>query len=206
MPRANRPRTSTFKYRRLRRSELPVNTVELARYLIGKTLVHDLDSGRQSGRIVETEAYVPGDAAAHVFRGMTPRNKSLFLERGHAYVYFCYGCWFMLNVSGERAGVGGGVLLRALEPLESADPMPTDKGRFDLARGPGRLARWMRVDRSHDGTDLCGNGRLWLATAARPVGPVGESVRIGITREAHRVLRFYEKGSPFVSGSKRLRD
>jgi DNA-3-methyladenine glycosylase len=192
-------------YRRLRRSELPINTVELARYLIGKTLVHDLESGRRSGRIVETEAYLVGDAAAHAFRGMTPRNRSLFRDRGHAYVYFCYGCWFMLNVSGETEGVGAGVLLRALEPLESPEPLPADKSRFDLARGPGRLARWMHIDRTYDGLDLVGGGALWLGTAVRPAGSIGESVRIGITREAHRVLRFYERGSPFVSGSKRLR-
>src|ERR1700683_1024007 len=135
-------RHKILNYRRLRRSELPVDTVELARYLIGKTLVHDLDSGRRSGRIVETEAYLVGDAAAHSFRGMTPRNRSLFLERGHAYVYFCYGCWFMLNVSAETEGVGAGVLFRALEPLESPEPIPSDKSRFDLARGPGRLGRW----------------------------------------------------------------
>ena len=194
-----------LSYRRLRRSELPVDTVALARYLIGKTLVHDLESGRLSGRVVETEAYVVGDAAAHAFRGLTPRNRSLFLERGHAYVYFCYGCWFMLNVSGEMEGVGAGVLFRALEPLESMDPFPTDKSRFDLARGPGRLARWLQVDRRHDGLDLVGDGQLWLGTAPRPTGEIGESVRIGITREAHRVLRFYERGNPFVSGSRRLR-
>src|SRR5580765_3923236 len=82
--------------RHLRRSELPAGTVALARYLIGKTLVHEVAGGRLSGRIVETEAYVVGDAAGHAFRGETPRNGSLFLERGHAYVYFVYGMWYMM--------------------------------------------------------------------------------------------------------------
>ncbi len=104
--------------RRLRRAELPVDTAELARYLIGKTLIHDAPEGLMSGRIVETEAYVPGDASGHAFRGETARNRSLFLERGHAYVYFIYGCWFSLNVSGETSGIGAGVLIRALEPLK----------------------------------------------------------------------------------------
>src|SRR5215471_15435293 len=103
--------------RRLRRNALPADTVGLARYLIGKTLVHDTDEGRSSGRIVETEAYIVGDAAGHAFRGPTARNRSLFLERGHAYVYFIYGCWHALNVCGEVAGVGAGVLVRAIEPL-----------------------------------------------------------------------------------------
>ena len=80
-----------LKIRRLVRDELPVQTVKLARFLIGKTLVHDLPRGRLVGRIVETEAYVTGDAASHTFRGLTARNRPLFLERGHAYVYFCYG-------------------------------------------------------------------------------------------------------------------
>ena len=105
--------------RRLRRSELPVNTLRLARYLIGKTLVHDSPRGRMSGRIVETEAYPIGDAAAHGFRGETPSNRSLFLERGRCYVYFTYGSCFMMNVSSEKGGVGAGVLIRAIEPLEA---------------------------------------------------------------------------------------
>src|SRR5579871_1827344 len=90
-------------FRTLTRAQLPVDTIALARYLLGKLVVRTLPEGIVSGRIVETEAYVVGDAAAHAFRGMTPRNRSLFLERGHAYVYFCYGCWSMLNVSGETA-------------------------------------------------------------------------------------------------------
>ena len=195
--------------RRLRRSELPKDTVELARFLIGKILVRDTDEGRTTGHIVETEAYLVGDAAAHSFRGLTPRNKSLFLDRGHAYVYFIYGCWFALNVSSENAGTGAGVLLRALEPIAGIDIMKRRRGTeklLDLARGPGRLATAMAIERSLDGTDLCAAGPLWLAAGPKSkVTPaIGESVRIGITREVDRLLRFYARGSPFVSGPKRL--
>ena len=77
----------------------------LARFLIGCILVHDSKDGRTSGRIVETEAYVVGDASGHAYRGETRRNRSLFLDRGHAYVYFIYGCWFCLNVSSEFTGM-----------------------------------------------------------------------------------------------------
>ena len=100
----------------LARAELPVDTAALARFLVGKLVVRELPEGIASGRIVETEAYVIGDAAGHAYRGMTPRNRSLFLERGHAYVYLAYGVSWMLNVSSETIGVGAGVLIRALEP------------------------------------------------------------------------------------------
>ena len=99
----------------LRRRSLPIDTLELARYLIGKTLVHDLPAVRLSGRIVETEGYPPGDAAGHAFRGKTRGNQSLFLGHGYCYVYFTYGSSFMVNVTSEGPGVGAGVLLRALD-------------------------------------------------------------------------------------------
>jgi DNA-3-methyladenine glycosylase len=193
--------------RRLRRSELPRATVALARYLVGKTLVHDLSRVRLAGRIVETEAYLVGDAAAHSFRGETPRNRSLFLERGHAYVYFIYGNHFMLNVSGGPHGTGEGILLRAAEPLVGIEQMRLRRGVLplrDLARGPGRLAEAFAIDRTLDGLDFCGGEVLWLGSSVRPTRPIGVSVRIGITKEAHRPLRFYERGSRFVSGTKIL--
>jgi len=200
------------RIRRLRRAELPIDTVDLARFLIGKVLVRDLPEGRVAGRIVETEAYVVGDAAGHAYRGETPRNRSLFLERGHAYVYFIYGSSYCVNVSGETPGVGAGVLLRALEPLVGIETMQRLRGtqkELDLARGPGRLAQALGIDRREDGVDLCKPGPLWLGaltTIDVRIGHVamGNSVRIGLTREAHRPLRFYARGSPFVSGPKRL--
>jgi DNA-3-methyladenine glycosylase len=196
----------------LARSELPIDTEAFARYLIGKALVRALPEGVVSGRIVETEAYVVGDAAGHAYRGMTPRNRSLFLERGHAYVYLAYGVSWMLNVSSETPGVGAGVLIRALAPLEGVAIMQANRGVArlrDLARGPGRLAAALRIDRGLDGTDLCGEGPLWLGPDdAGPgdsdFGDIGRSVRIGISRDASRPLRFYLRGSPFVSGPRSL--
>jgi len=198
-----------MRIRRLRRSELPAGTMQLARYLIGKTLVHDLPRVRLSGRIVETEAYPVGDAAGHAFGGFTPSRRSLFLPHGYAYVYFTYGSCFMMNVSSEQAGTGAGVLVRAIEPLEGIYFMQRRRGTtrlLDLARGPGRLAQAMDIDKRFDGVNLCAGGNLWLGAAVRRTGPIGATIRIGITRDVHRLCRFYERGSPFVSGPKRLRE
>jgi DNA-3-methyladenine glycosylase len=190
------------------RSELPVDTVELARYLIGKVIVHDTASARLSGRIVETEAYPVGDPAGHAFQGETRRNSPLFLERGHAYVYLAYGVSFLLNVSSERVGVGAGVLLRAIEPLdgfEILDSNRRDKQWADIGRGPGRLTKALKVDLRQNGLDLCSaDSPLWLAESARKTGRIGTSVRIGLTLAADRPLRFYELGNEHISGPKRL--
>jgi DNA-3-methyladenine glycosylase len=190
--------------------------LELARFLIGKVVVHDLPEGRLSGRIVEAEGYPPGDPAGHHFRGPTPRNRSLFLRHGHVYVYFNYGMHFMLNISSERAGVGGGVLIRALEPLEGIELMQRHRKSTELValtRGPGRLAAALRIDRRLDGLDLFSRGPLWLGVLVSSQSSkqgggaelaVESTVRIGITRAADKLFRFYERGSPFVSGPKRL--
>jgi|SRR5579859_812174 len=201
------------------RAELPCETLALARFLIGKILVHDLPEGRLSGRIVETEGYPPGDPAGHHFRGPTKRNHSLFLRHGHVYVYFNYGMHFMLNVSSEPADVGGGVLIRAIEPLEGIELMQRHRKKLpllDLTRGPGRLAAALRIDRRLDGLDLFARGSLWLgvlkrkkfttarASVAETEISIGTTVRIGITHWADRPFRFFERGNPFVSGPKRL--
>ena len=196
-----------LKPRPVSREELPVGTVDMARWLIGRTLVHEHPEGTTSGRIVETEAYVADDPSSHAYRGPTQRNRSMFLRHGHAYVYFIYGSRYALNVSSEPPGVGAGVLIRALEPLDGIELMQRRRGTLalqDLARGPGRLASAMAIDRDLDGLDLCTGTRLWLAEAAKPPGQIGESVRIGLTKEVDRVLRFFERGSRFVSGPKRL--
>ena len=197
----------------LSRLELPIDTVAFARYLIGKLLVRELPKGVASGRIVETEAYVVGDAAGHAYRGRTRRNQSLFLERGHAYIYLAYGSSYMLNVSSEPPGIGAGVLIRALEPLEGVSIMQLNRGLDrlrgsdrlrDLARGPGRLAAALRIDLSLDGLDLCREGPLWLGRGDGEPEEIGQSIRIGISRDADSLLRFYLRDSPFVSGPRSL--
>jgi len=192
----------------LTRTELPVDTVGLARYLIGKVLVRETaDRGVLSGRIVETEAYPVGDTTSHAYRGETPRKRALFLSPGHAYVYLAYGVSYMLNVSSEVAGVGAGVLFRALEPMEGIAAMQRNRGveaLRDLARGPGRLAAALDIDLRLDGVDLCETGPLWLARDGDEAPDIGTSTRIGLSRETERPLRFYLRGSRFVSGPRRL--
>jgi len=198
---------SADRYLTLSRSKLPRDTVLLARYLVGKVLVRKTAGGVLSGRIVETEAYPIGDAAGHAYRGMTPRNQTLFLSRGHAYVYLAYGTSWMLNVSSEADGVGAGVLIRALEPLDGIASMQRNRrvqNVRDLARGPGRLAAALDVDRRLDGIDLCRVGPLRLARDNHGPWEIGVSKRIGLSRETERLLRFYVRGNPFVGGPKKL--
>lgn len=193
-------------YRRLTAADLPVETKALARALIGCVLVRDDESGRTAGRIVETEAYIPGDPASHAFGGETQRNRSMFLGPFHAYVYLIYGTSLCVNVTSEEAGCGAAVLLRALEPLEGLRLMGARRGTsrmLDFARGPGRLCQAMAIGRTLDGVHMLESGELWLAAGTLKVS-LGKSTRIGITKAAHRALRFYERGNPFVSGPRAL--
>ncbi|MBW8892003.1 MAG: DNA-3-methyladenine glycosylase [Burkholderiales bacterium] len=194
-------------YRRLARSELPVDTAALARFLIGKVVVRETPEGLVSGVVVETEAYVVGDAAGHAYRGVTPRTRSLFLEPGRAYIYLSYGRSYMLNVSSEPAGIGAGVLIRALEPREGVAIMQrnrrTERLR-DLTRGPGRLAQALDIGPWANGLDLCQPGPLWLAHGDGDPEDIGQGARIGLSREVERPLRFYVRGNRFVSGPRSL--
>ncbi|MGH8291831.1 MAG: DNA-3-methyladenine glycosylase [Steroidobacteraceae bacterium] len=199
--------TTIARSRVLDRAEIPVDTAQLARFLIGKMLVRVLAGGVAGGRIVETEAYGIGDPAGHAYGGITGRNRALFLERGHAYVYLAYGSSFMLNVSSETSGVGAGALIRAIEPTDGVTIMERTRGIErvrDLARGPGRLSAALEIDRRLDGTDLCQAGPLWLGSDGQASGEIGQSKRIGITRAADSLLRFYVRGNRFVSGPQAL--
>jgi DNA-3-methyladenine glycosylase len=186
---------------RLTRRALPTSTVALARYLIGKTLVHATPRGRIAGRIVETEAYPPGDPTGYARPGLTTSNAPLFESRGHAYVRMLYGSCFNINLAAEAEGVGAGVLIRALEPLEGLALMqrnyPTAK-LAALTRGPGRLCTALGIGRELSGEDLCSGERLWLERGGARPG-IQVSTRIGLSRDQHRRLRFLERGSRFVS-------
>lgn len=192
----------------LTRADLPTGGRGLARFLLGKLLVRQRPGDLRIGRIVETEAYLPGDPASHACNGPTPRNATMFRAPGHAYVYRAYGNHWMLNVSSEPAGIGGGVLIRAARPLVGLDAMRAARGAdiadVALSRGPGCLAAAFAVDRSLDGVDLTAAGELFLAGDGTPRGRVATSVRIGITKAADRPWRYFLVGEPAVSGPRWL--
>jgi DNA-3-methyladenine glycosylase len=191
----------------LHKNRLPIETLQLARALIGWRLVRHARDGSAGGRIVETEAYLIGDPASHAYRGRRQRNLAMYGLPLHAYVYQIYGIYWCFNVTSEEHGTGAGILVRALEPDEGIDLMRKRRGvgaaRL-LCSGPGRLAQALDIDRSLDGRDLFGDPEIALLPPQRPVGKIGRSRRIGVTQAAHRLLRFYERGNPYVSGPRRL--
>src|SRR6185436_8041060 len=164
----------------LTRRALPMSTVALARYLIGKTLVV-AGRGRMSGRIVETEAYPPGDPTGYARPGLTTSNAPLFAARGHGYVRMVYGACLTLNLAAEDSGVGAAVLIRALEPLEGLETMQANCPRVraaDLTRGPGRLCAALGIGRELSGVDLCSSDELWLERGPRVRPVIQVSTRI----------------------------
>ncbi len=201
------------------------DTLTVARELLGKVLVHRTPEGTTSGKIVEAEAYIgEEDPACHAAPGPTRRNRPLYGEPGHAYVYFNYGVHDMFNVVSEPAGNPAAILVRALEPIEGIDlmeqrrlakgggrrpaagrarnPIPTT----GLCRGPGNVARAMGITLADNRADLCGRGTdLYIEDRGLEVGEIAWSPRIGINVGTDREWRCYVVGSHAVSG-RRPRD
>ncbi len=186
---------------------------EVARDLLGKVLLRREGKKLLAGRIVEVEAYLgEGDPAAHSAAGRTPRNDALFGPPGHAYVYFIYGNHWCFNVSCLPDGIGGGVLFRAIEPIEGIAQMAqarhvTFRGDRDLkllTSGPGRLAEAFGITRERDNNkDLTSRkSDLWIADDGFRPQRVLETPRIGITKAAEMPLRYLIAGNAFVSGRK----
>jgi DNA-3-methyladenine glycosylase len=176
-------------------------TLEVARDLLGKVLVH----GRTAGRIVETEAYLGlDDLAAHASKGVTGRTRVLFGPPGQAYVYFIYGRYECLNLVAEPDGTPGCVLIRALEPLSGIAIMrrrrPTARSIEDLASGPGKLTLALSITRSHYGADVTEEGPFTVRAWDRPESfEIRTTPRIGIRHCADWPLRFLIEGNRFVS-------
>jgi len=182
---------------------------KVGRALLGKVLVRKSGKTLLAGRIVETEAYLDGDPAAHSFVGRTARNDVLFGPPGRSYVYFIYGNHYCLNVSCLPDGVPGGVLFRAVEPLVGVEEMSRARGielgstgsLVRLTSGPGRLAEAFGITRTRDNGKSFTDPKsdLFIADDGYRVRKAEETVRIGITKAAEMPLRYVVAGNPFVS-------
>jgi len=181
----------------------------VAAKLLGHWLIRNTPDGPCGGAIVETEAYLTGDAASHAFRGQTKRNQVMWGPPGHGYVYFIYGNHWCFNVVCQPAGIGEALLIRALEPTVGLDLLRANRivtEPHQLTNGPGKLCAAMKIDRSLDGVDLCDvHSPLFLAknkslkSFLKQSGPVVITTRIGITQAADLPLRFCLAGSPYLS-------
>jgi DNA-3-methyladenine glycosylase len=186
-------------------------TLEVSRDLIGCLLVRESPSGRRVGRIIETEAYLQDDPAFHGWNAIDHttgllrpdgRGRDLFVAPGRAYVYKIYGRYWLLNVVTEPEGIGGAVLIRAVEPVEGVDLMyggrPNARRDRDLGSGPGKLTQALDIGSEFHGTDLT-RPPLYVLPAPHAPGPVDVTTRIGLTRGVELPYRFLERDNPHVS-------
>lgn len=188
------------------------DVVQIARELLGKIVVSNINNDVTSGRIVETEAYVGiTDKASHSFGGRrTPRNEHMYAAPGTAYIYICYGMHHMLNVVTNKEGIPDAVLIRALEPMEGIDIMlrRTGKKKLDnsLSKGPGNVGKALGIFKHNSGIFLMDNQIFLLDDGYRPTqGEIGVSKRIGIESagtDASLPYRFFIRNHPFVSGKR----
>jgi DNA-3-methyladenine glycosylase len=177
--------------------------------LLGHFLIRNTPNGPCGGAIVETEAYIVGDAACHAAPGLTKRNRVMFGHPGHAYVYLIYGFHFCVNAVCRPAGEAEAVLIRAVEATFGEQLMSAYRSASkprELTNGPGKLCQAMDITRSLDGVDLCeSHSAVFVAENPevkkfrKEKGPMVTTTRIGITKAASLPLRFYLKGSEFVS-------
>jgi DNA-3-methyladenine glycosylase len=193
---------STLK---LPRSFYERSTIVVAKQLLGKYLVRQHPKGNTVGRIVETEAYVgPQDLACHAAKGRTARTEVMFGPPGHAYVYFIYGFYNMLNLVTEAKDYPAAVLIRAVEPVQGIELMQNRRRSSalrSLASGPGKLCQAFGIDRSLNGADLCG-GVLFVQDSGDPVPKFLAKPRIGVDyagKWKDKPYRFLVRGNEFVS-------
>ena len=181
------------------------DTIQVAQDLLGALLVRQINGTRVAGIIVEVEAYCGLiDSASHTYRGKTDRNKSMFGPVGHAYVYFIYGAHYSVNIVSRHADVqSGGVLIRALQPVEGLEYMQTQRKQtnlFNLTNGPGKLAQALAIDKKLDGVSVMQPGELFLEPGpAFNKSLIEASPRIGISSAQEHLWRFFIKDNQWVS-------
>lgn len=186
------------------------DVVNIAKELLGKILVTNLDGLVTSGRIVETEAYVGiTDKASHSFNGKrTSRNEQMYSDAGTAYVYVCYGMHQMMNIVTNKKEIPDAVLIRAIEPLKGIDIMEQRTGKAaddkTITRGPGNVAKALGINKIHTGRHLLGN-EIYLLDDKTEIlkDQLGISKRIGVESagdDAQLPYRFFVRGNKYVSG------
>jgi DNA-3-methyladenine glycosylase len=177
------------------------DTATVARNLLGKKLVRKMPHGLTSGIIIETEAYYgTSDPASHAFGGVTPRSMIMFGRPGVAYIYLCYGVYWLLNVVTEKENTPGAVLIRGLKPLEGKEIMQKRRkisGSRNLVDGPGKLTIAMGIDGTQNGSDMTmpDNG-LYISGENTEINEfeIESTSRIGIKEGKDRMLRFIAVG------------
>lgn len=179
-------------------------TLDVARDLLGKVLVHRRRGTVTSGVIVEVEAYIgESDPACHAAPGPTKRNAPLYGPPGFAYVYLNYGIHSLFNVVAEAEGSPAAVLVRALDPVDGISTMRRRRGgdvpQHQLCRGPGNLTVAMAIALDDNREDLLGD-KLFIEDRRTSIGPIVAGTRIGIRVGTDRPWRFWVKGHPSVSG------
>jgi DNA-3-methyladenine glycosylase len=192
------------------------DTLTVAQELLGKYIVRKIGKKFLVGKIVETEAYIgPKDRASHSFKWkVTKRNLAEFLEGGHIYIYLCYGMYWQLNITTSKNCIPECVLIRALEPVKDLKTQNSKvktalqnsklfKKLKSLPNGPGKLSRWLKLDKSFYGEDLVTSKRIWLEEEGKlSDSKIARTKRIGIDYAGpwkHKLWRFYIKNNPFVS-------
>jgi DNA-3-methyladenine glycosylase len=200
-----RCRDKTTTLLKLPRSFYQQSTLKVAKQLLGKYLVRKHPDGDLVGRIVETEAYVgPQDLACHASKGRTARNEVMFGPAGHAYVYFIYGFYNMLNLVTEAKDYPAAVLIRAVEPLLGIERMQELRRSGvlrNLASGPGKLCQAFDIDRRLNGADICGKV-LYVEDRGDATPKFISTARVGVDYASEwkdKPYRFLVRGSEFVS-------
>jgi DNA-3-methyladenine glycosylase len=133
---------------RLTRSFFERDVLEVAPDLLGKTLARRFDDGTKIKKVImEVEAYRgEEDLACHAKCGKTKRNKVMYEKGGYVYVYFVYGMYWMLNIVTGKRDAPQAVLIRSLDGIS----------------GPGRVGKFLNLDKSFYGEDVTKSNRIWL--------------------------------------------
>ena len=188
---------------------LNLDTLSVAKKLLGYTLIHESEEGTTAGIIVETEGYLKDDPACHAYRRKSERNAPMFGEAGTIYVYQIYGMYFCVNISTNQKDIGEAVLIRALEPTEGIDLMTKRRleksksekmGIKNLCSGPGKLVQAMSIHRGmNDWNILESDLKIMSPKLQIPDNEIVTTTRIGITQGADLPYRFYVKGNEYIS-------